>query len=111
MSADSDSYPIPQPPTRYFTGNISDVDPTNQPASFQRLAEIYGEIYEMALPGREGRVFVISSHETISDTCDWDRFEKPIDGTLKQVRALTGDGLFTSYPGEKVCLLKTSVGE
>jgi cytochrome P450/NADPH-cytochrome P450 reductase len=102
--ASEDSTPIPQPPPTLFIGNIADIDPSNAPGSFQRLAEIYGEIYRLDLPGRQGRTIVVSSYDTINDCCDADGFEKPIDGTLKQVRALTGDGLFTAYPGEKVWL-------
>ena len=104
----SDSCPIPQPPTHYFVGNVPDIDPTDAPGSFTRLAEIYGEIFQLDLPGRARKTIIVSSYDTISDCCDWDRFEKPIDGTLKQVRALTGDGLFTSYPGEKVSLMGCS---
>jgi hypothetical protein len=100
--ASKDSMPIPQPPSKLFIGNVADIDPSNAPASFQRLAEIYGEIYQLDLPNRQGRTIVVSSHETIDDCCDASRFEKPIDGSLKQVRTLTGDGLFTAYPGEKV---------
>jgi hypothetical protein len=44
----------------------------------------------------------VSSYDTINDCCDAERFEKPINATLDEVRALTGDGLFTAYPGEKV---------
>jgi cytochrome P450/NADPH-cytochrome P450 reductase len=96
------STPIPQPPPSLFIGNVWDIDSSNAPGSFRRLAEIYGEIYKLDLPGRKGKTIVVSSYDTINDCCDADRFEKPIDGTLKQVRALTGDGLFTAYPGEKV---------
>lgn len=106
MSSEN-SIPIPQPPTHLFIGNVTDIDPSNAPGSFQRLAEIYGEIYQLDLPGREGWTIVVSSHKTINDCCDAERFEKPIDGSLKQVRNLTGDGLFTAYPGEKVCVRYT----
>jgi cytochrome P450/NADPH-cytochrome P450 reductase len=101
--ASESSTPIPQPPPTLFIGNVADIDPSNAPASFQRLAEIYGEVYQLDLPGRQGRTIVVSSHNTVNDCCDASRFEKPIDGSLRQVRALTGDGLFTAYPGEKVC--------
>lgn len=97
----SESCPIPQPPTHFFIGNIADVDPTDAPGSFQRLAEIYGEAFQLAIPGRAGKVVVVSSHETINDCCDADRYEKHVDGTLKEVRVLTGDGLFSAYAGEK----------
>ena len=101
-SQSTDSIPIPQPPPHLFIGNVSEIDPTNAPSSFQRLADIYGEIYQLDLPGRKGKVVVISSYDTINDVCDAERFEKPINTTLEEIRALTGGGLFTSYPGEKV---------
>ena len=98
----SDSVPIPQPPPHLFVGNVSEIDPNDAPGSFQRLADIYGEIYQLDLPGRKGKVVVVSSYDTINDCCDGERFEKPINATLDEVRALTGNGLFTAYPGEKV---------
>jgi len=100
-SQSTGSVPIPQPPPHLFIGNISEIDPTNAPSSFQRLADIYGEIYQLDLPGRKGKVVVISSYDTINDVCDAERFEKPINTTLEEIRALTGGGLFTAYPGEK----------
>lgn len=97
-----ETVPIPQPPPHLFIGNVTEIDPSNQLASFQRLADIYGEIFQLDLPGRQGKTIVVSSHATVNDCCDAERFEKPIDGSLKQVRNLTGDGLLTAYPGEKV---------
>jgi cytochrome P450/NADPH-cytochrome P450 reductase len=102
LMASDGSVPIPQPPPTFFVGNVPDIDPLDGPGSFKRLAEIYGEVYQLALPGRQGRTIVVSSYDTINDCCDAERFEKPVDGTLKEVRALTGDGLFTAFPGEKV---------
>ena len=103
-SQPTESIPIPQPPPQLFIGNLSEIDPTDASSSFQRLADIYGEIYQLQFPGRDGKVIVVSSYDTINDCCDSDRFEKPINATLDEVRALTGDGLFTAYPGEKVRL-------
>jgi len=93
-----ESLPIPQPPPKFLLGNLPDIDPTNTPASFWRLAEIYGPIFQLKLPGR--KVIVCSSYELVNDLCDASRFEKPIGGALEQVRVLTKDGLFTAYPGE-----------
>ncbi|RYO30510.1 Bifunctional cytochrome P450/NADPH--P450 reductase [Alternaria arborescens] len=100
-SESSESLPIPQPPPHLFVGNFAEIDPNDAPGSFQRLADIYGEIYQLELPGRDGKLIVVSSYDTINDCCDSERFEKPINATLEEVRALTGDGLFTAYPGEK----------
>lgn len=44
----------------------------------------------------------LNSYDTVVDTFDWNRFEKPIMGALVELRTLTGDGLFTSRSDEKV---------
>ncbi|EUC36074.1 hypothetical protein COCCADRAFT_89080 [Bipolaris zeicola 26-R-13] len=100
-SQSSNSVPIPQPPPHLLIGNIGAIDSDDAPGSIQRLSDIYGEIFQLHIPGRPGRIIVVSSHDTINDCCDGDRFEKPINATLEEVRALTGNGLFTAYPGEK----------
>ncbi|KAF3036352.1 hypothetical protein E8E12_008017 [Didymella heteroderae] len=91
--------PIPQPTPSLLLGNLRDIDPTDAPGSFNRLAEIYGEIFQLDLAGR--KTIVCSSYDTINDLCDANRFEKTVSGALEEVRALTGNGLFTAYPGEK----------
>ncbi|KAF2470639.1 bifunctional P-450/NADPH-P450 reductase [Lindgomyces ingoldianus] len=98
MASHEEYLSIPQPPLKWFFGNIQDIDPVNTVGSFWRLADIYGPIFKLSLPGRT--VIVVSSYELVNDVCDWNRFEKPVNGALKEVRALTGDGLFTAYPGE-----------
>ena len=85
--------PIPQPPPSLLLRNFGEMDPTFPSRSFQRLADLYGEIYQLDL-GR--RVVVLSSQRLINEVCDQDRFHKDISRTLVEVRALTGDGLFTS---------------
>lgn len=83
--------PIPQPPTHWFTGNLSEIDPSFPGASFWRLAEIYGPIYKLDFV--KSQTLVISDYELINDACDESRFEKSVDGTLAEVRALLGDGV------------------
>lgn len=85
--------PIPQPPTHWFTGNLSEIDPSFPGASFWRLAEIYGPIYKLDFV--KSQTLVISDYELINDACDESRFEKSVDGTLAEVRALLGDGVRT----------------
>ncbi|KAI9667304.1 MAG: hypothetical protein M1821_000119 [Bathelium mastoideum] len=94
---------IPQPTPHFLTGNIAEIDPTFIASSFWRLASIYGPIFKLDLPGRS--VAVLSDHELIDEACDEDRFEKVVSGPLKEVRALTGDGLFTAYGDEPVCTI------
>lgn len=95
---------IPQPTPNSFIGNLWDIDPTDAPASFDHLADMYGEIFQLDLVDRH--TIVCSSCDTINDPCDACRFQKPINTTLEDVGALTGDGIFTTYPGEKVDLTK-----
>lgn len=85
--------PIPQPPPTFLLGNFPDMDPENPSRGLQRLADLYGEIYQLQL-GR--RIIIVSSQHLINELCDQDRFHKDVNRVLDQVRALTGDGLFTA---------------
>lgn len=85
--------PIPQPPPSMFLGNFLDMDPAFPSRPLQRLAEIHGEIYQLALGDR---IIVLSSQRLVDEISDQDRFHKDVNRTLREVRALTGDGLFTS---------------
>ncbi|KAF2866062.1 cytochrome P450 [Massariosphaeria phaeospora] len=99
MASQQDSLPIPQPTTRFLMGNLGDIDPSNSAGSLWRLAEIYGPIFKLSLPGRT--MIVCNHYETVVDLLDGDRFEKVIDTTLTELRALLKDGLFTAYPTEQ----------
>lgn len=41
----------------------------------------------------------ISNYSVKKDLVDENNFEKAVMGSLKEVRDLAGDGLFTAYPG------------
>jgi cytochrome P450/NADPH-cytochrome P450 reductase len=69
------------------------MDPEFPSRAIERLADLYGEIYQVVLGSR---VIVVSSRALIDEVSDQDRFHKDIGPTLNEVRALTGDGLFTS---------------
>ncbi|PVI07266.1 cytochrome P450 [Periconia macrospinosa] len=99
MGMKEDSVPIPQPPPSLFRGNLGDIDPSNMPESSWALAETYGEIFKLQIAGRS--IVMCNSYETVNDTFDWDRFEKPIMGVFVELRSLLGDGLFTSRSDEK----------
>ncbi|KAI1340809.1 cytochrome P450 [Xylariaceae sp. FL0016] len=91
--------PIPQPPKHWFTGNLSEMDPSFPSSSMWRLASIYGEIYKLDLVMRS--IVIISSYDLINECMDENRFEKCPTGPLVELRALLGDGLFTAFEGEK----------
>ncbi|KAF1981914.1 bifunctional P-450/NADPH-P450 reductase [Aulographum hederae CBS 113979] len=89
--------PIPQPPETFLLGNLPDVDPVFSIGSIWKLKPIYGDIFKLNL---KGNVIFISSRDLVDEVCNEDRFEKFVSGPLKEVRALTGDGLFTAHQYE-----------
>ncbi len=88
--------PIPQPPTVPFLGNARLIDSHVPLHSFELLARQYGEIYKLVLTGGKSLV-AVNSHALTRQVSDDTRFKKSIGATLKQVRNLAGDGLFTAY--------------
>jgi len=98
MVDQKDLLPIPQPPTKFLLGNLKDIDPLNFPGSLWRLHDIYGPIFKLNLAGRT--TVVIGSYDLVNEVSDPNRFEKKVDGNLKQVRMLLEDGLFTAYNDE-----------
>ncbi|KAK2611954.1 hypothetical protein QQS21_002060 [Conoideocrella luteorostrata] len=95
--------PIPQPPPSIFNKNFSQVDPNFPTRSFQQLAELYGEIFQLDLGTRA--VFV-STQKLVNEVCDEDRFHKDIQNNLFQLRPLIGDGLFTAAHDDGALLKK-----
>lgn len=92
--------PIPQPPTKWLTGNLSELIPAFPQQSIWRLASVYGDIYQLDLVTE--KVVVVSSNELGRECFDQNRFNKTISGSLNEVRDLLGDGLFTAATQEKV---------
>lgn len=92
--------PIPQPPIHWFTRNISEINPEFPISSIWRLADTYGEIYQLDFITHKS--VIISSYDLINEICDEERFDKVVSGGLKEARALVGDGLFSAYPDEAV---------
>ncbi|GGF95704.1 bifunctional cytochrome P450/NADPH--P450 reductase 1 [Paenibacillus albidus] len=89
---------IPQPQTFGPLGNLPLIDKDQPTLSLCKLAEEYGPIYRLKLPGYSG--LVVSGHELVADVCDVSRFDKQIYSELENVRAFGGDGLFTSRTNE-----------
>lgn len=94
--------PIPQPPTAWLTGNLSELNPAFAAQSVWRLAGIYGDIFQLDLVSE--KVIVVSSHELVRECFDQSRFDKGITGAVTEVRDLLGDGLFTGKTQEEVPL-------
>ncbi|KAI1337357.1 hypothetical protein F5Y15DRAFT_418121 [Xylariaceae sp. FL0016] len=90
--------PIPEPPGLPLLGNVADIDPELPLRSFTTLAEKYGEIYRLRLPGRTA--VIASSHRLIDELCDERRFVKIPRAALDEIRHGVHDGLFTARPEE-----------
>lgn len=90
---------IPQPRTYGPLGNLPQLDTEMPIQSFMKLAEEYGEFFRLKLPF--GHLHIVSGYELVKELTDPSRFDKIVEKTvLEKVRALLGDGLFTSETEE-----------
>ncbi|KAF3070556.1 hypothetical protein GL218_00250 [Daldinia childiae] len=94
----SETTPIPEPPSLPFLGHVTEIDRELPLRSFISLADKYGEIYRLRLPGRS--LVVSSSHRIIDELCDEKRFVKIPKSALNEIRNGVHDGLFTARPEE-----------
>lgn len=90
----SNTTPIPEPPGLPFLGHVAELDRELPLRSFVSLADKYGEIYRLRLPGRT--IVFASSHRLIDEICDEKRFIKIPKGALYEIRNGVHDGLFTA---------------
>ncbi|OTA57889.1 cytochrome P450 [Hypoxylon sp. EC38] len=86
--------PIPEPPGLPFIGHVAELDRELPLNSFVSLADRYGEIYRLRLPGRT--IVVASSHRLVDELCDESRFIKIPKAALWEIRNGVHDGLFTA---------------
>jgi cytochrome P450 / NADPH-cytochrome P450 reductase len=90
--------PIPQPKTFGPLGNIPLIEKDAPTLSFWKLADECGPIYRFEAFGF--KMYFVSGHELAAEICDESRFGKSLSGGLYFLRALGGDGLFTSKTKE-----------
>ncbi|SPN99276.1 related to fatty acid omega-hydroxylase (P450foxy) [Cephalotrichum gorgonifer] len=91
--------PIPQPPGLPVVGNIFDIDPNNTWASLKKLAEKYGEIFQINVLGH--RIVFVAGVALAGELCDETRFRKYVGGPIVEIRAAVHDSLFTAYDHEE----------
>ncbi len=89
---------IPQPKTYGPLGNLPLIDMKKPTLSLGKLAQEYGPIFRLSLPGYKS--LMVWGHDLVAEVCDTNRFDKQIHGELESLRALAGDGLFTSRTTE-----------
>src|ERR1700731_1694676 len=90
--------PIPQPPTKPVGGNMLSLDSSAPVQNLARLAKELGPIFWLDMMGAP--LVIVSGHDLVDELSDEKRFDKAVKGSLRRVRAVAGDGLFTAYTNE-----------
>ena len=90
--------PIPHPPKKPVVGNMLSLDPNTPIQHMSRLAKELGPIYWLDMMGAP--LVVVSGADLVDEISDEKRFDKSVRGSLRRVRAVGGDGLFTAHTNE-----------
>ena len=90
--------PIPHPPKKPVVGNMLSVDSSTPIQHMTRMAKELGPIFWLDMMGTP--LVVVSGHDLVDELSDEKRFDKSVKGSLRRVRAVAGDGLFTAYTNE-----------
>jgi cytochrome P450 / NADPH-cytochrome P450 reductase len=98
MASNNRLSPIPRPPTKPVVGNMLSLDSTAPVQNLARLAKELGPIFWLDMMGTP--FVVVSGHDLVDELSDEKRFDKAVKGSLRRVRAVAGDGLFTAYTNE-----------
>ena len=90
--------PIPHPPKKPVVGNMLSLDPNAPVQHLVRLAKELGPIFWLDMMGAP--LVIVSGHDLVDELSDEKRFDKAVRGSLRRVRAVGGDGLFTADTNE-----------
>ncbi|MGL3214461.1 bifunctional cytochrome P450/NADPH--P450 reductase [Bradyrhizobium sp. BR 1433] len=86
--------PIPHPPTKPVVGNMLSLDSTAPVQHLVKLSKELGPIFWLDMMGAP--LVIVSGHDLVDELSDEKRFDKAVRGSLRRVRAVGGDGLFTA---------------
>src|SRR6202171_1332081 len=98
MASTNKLSPIPHPPTKPVVGNMRSLNSTTPIQNMMRLAKELGPIYWLDMMGAP--LVVVSGADLVDEISDEKRFDKSVRGSLRRVRAVGGDGLFTAHTNE-----------
>jgi len=98
MASPNKLSPIPRPPVKPVVGNMLSLDSTAPVQHLVRLSKELGPIYWLDMMGAP--LVIVSGHDLIEELSDEKRFDKAVRGSLRRVRAVGGDGLFTADTSE-----------
>lgn len=98
MAAANALAPIPHPPKKPIIGNMLTVDSETPLQSLMELTREHGGIFWLDMMGTP--LVVVSDADLVDELCDEKRFDKAVRGSLRRIRAIGGDGLFTGETQE-----------
>src|SRR5881392_1354912 len=98
MASSNRLNPIPHPPKKPVVGNMLSLDPNAPVQHLVRLTKELGPIYWLDMMGAP--LVIVAGHDLIDELSDEKRFDKAVRGSLRRVRAVGGDGLFTADTNE-----------
>src|SRR3982075_1524440 len=98
MASPNKLSPIPHPPKKPVVGNMLSVDSSTPIQHMTRIARELGPIFWLDMMGPP--LVVVSGHDLVDELSDEKRFDKAVKGSLRRVRAVAGDGLFTAHTNE-----------
>ena len=90
--------PIPHPPKKPVVGNMLSLDANAPVQDLVRLTKELGPIFWLDMMGAP--LVIVSGHDLVDELSDEKRFDKAVRGSLRRVRAVGGDGLFTADTNE-----------
>jgi cytochrome P450/NADPH-cytochrome P450 reductase len=85
---------IPRPPGKPVVGNMLSLDFAKPVQHLARLVKELGPIFWLDMMGAP--FVVVSGFALVDELSDEKRFDKAVRGSLRRVRAIGGDGLFTA---------------
>jgi cytochrome P450/NADPH-cytochrome P450 reductase len=98
MASGDTRYHIPVPAGAPVLGNMLTIDADNPLQSLMQLTRENGPIFRLNMMGTP--LVVASGHHLVHDLCDETRFDKAVRGSLRRIKAIGGDGLFTGETQE-----------
>src|ERR1700754_2019211 len=98
MASPNKLSPIPHPPKKPVVGNMLSLDSNAPVQDLVRLTKELGPIFWLDMMGAP--LVIVSGHDLIDELSDEKRFDKAVRGSLRRVRAVGGDGLFTADTSE-----------
>lgn len=98
MATASTTVRIPEPPKKPIIGNMLTIDADNPLQSLMQLTREHGPIMRLDMMGTP--LVIVSGHSLVDELCDEKRFDKAVRGSLRRIRAIGGDGLFTGETQE-----------